>query len=144
MKELSNSKIVIGNLSTSGVTTLTATFDTKGFNYARIFCMTSSTHDVHTTAANNVLQESDDSTAGFTTITAASSGTGYTPTTATSVTTVARVVYDVPLQGRKRYLKVTFGVASTTLPSIIGILGQPADGVVTAAEVGTQYLSQPG
>lgn len=136
-----NSKFAIAAIGATNVTTLTASIDTRGFSFARIYCFANSNVAVHTTAANNILQESDDNT-NFTTISAAGSGTAYTPTTNTIATTLAKIVYEVDLRGRKRYLKPTFGLGATTEPIIAVELSEPADGCTTAAEIGTANLSQ--
>ena len=136
-----NSKFVVAAIGATNVTTLTASIDTRGFSYARIYCIANSTAAVHTTGSNNILQESDDN-AAFTTITAAGSGTAYTPTTNTVATTLAKIVYEVDLRGRKRYLKPTFGLAATSEPIIMVELSEPSDGCTTAAEIGTANLSQ--
>lgn len=136
-----NSKFVVAAIGATNVTTLTASIDTRGFSYARIYCIANSTAAVHTTAANNILQESDDNS-NFTTITAAGSGTAYTPTTNTVATTIAKIVYEVDLRGRKRYLKPTFGLGATSEPIIMVELSEPSDGCTTAAEIGTANLSQ--
>ena len=65
-----NSKFVVAAFGATNVTTLTASIDTRGFSYARIYCIANTTAAVHTTGSNNILQESDDNS-NFTTITAA-------------------------------------------------------------------------
>lgn len=137
-----NSKFVIAAIGAANVSTLTASIDTKGFSFARIYCIANSNVAVHTTAANNTLAENDDNSTNWTTISAAGAGTAYTPTTNTIATTLAKIVYEVDLRGRKRYLKPTFGLGATTEPIIAVELSEPADGCTTAAEIGTANLSQ--
>ena len=136
-----NSKFVVAAIGATNVTTLTASIDTRGFSYARIYCIGNTNTGLSTTLADNILQESDDNSA-FTTITAAGAGTAYTPTTTTVATTLAKLVYEVDLRGRKRYLKPTFRTNATTEPIIMVELSEPADGCTTAAEIGTAFLSQ--
>lgn len=136
-----NSKFVIAAFGATNVTTLTASIDTKGFSFARIYCFANSNVAVHTTSANNILQEADDN-ATWATISAAGAGTAYTPTTNTIATSLAKIVYEVDLRGRKRYLKPTFGLGATTEPMIAVELSEPSDGCTTAAEIGTANLSQ--
>ncbi len=137
-----NSKFVIAAIGASNVSTLTASIDTRGFSYARIYCIANSTAAVHTTGANNTLAENDDNSTNWTTISAAGSGTAYTPSTNTVATTLAKIVYEVDLRGRRRYLRPTFGLASTSEPIIMVELSEPSDGCTTAAEIGTANLSQ--
>lgn len=136
-----NSKFSIAAIGATNVSTLTASIDTRGFSFARIYCFANSSVAVHTTTSNNILQESDDNST-FTTITAAGAGTAYTPTTNTIATTLAKIIYEVDLRGRKRYLKPTFGLGATTEPVIAVELSEAADGCTTAAEIGTSNLSQ--
>lgn len=136
-----NSKFIIAAIGATNVSTLTASIDTRGFSFARIYCFANSNVAVHTTSSNNILQDSDDNSA-FTTITAAGAGTAYTPTTNTIATTLAKIVYEVDLRGRRRYLKPTFGLGATTEPIIAVELSEPADGCTTAAEIGTANLAQ--
>jgi len=136
-----NSKFSIAAIGATNVSTLTASIDTRGFSFARIYCFANSSVAVHTTTSNNILQESDDNST-FTTISAAGAGTAYTPTTNTIATTLAKIIYEVDLRGRKRYLKPTFGLGATTEPFIAVELCEPADGCTTAAEIGTSNLSQ--
>ena len=136
-----NSKFAVAAIGAANVSTLTASIDTRGFSFARIYCIANSTVAVHTTGSNNILQESDDNTT-FTTITAAGSGTAYTPTTNTVSTAIAKIIYEVALRGRKRYLKPTFGLGATTEPIILVELSEAADGCTTATEIGTANLAQ--
>lgn len=136
-----NSKFVIAAIGATNVSTLTASIDTRGFSFARIYCFANSNVAVHTAGTNNILQEADDN-ASWATISAAGSGTAYTPTTNTIATSLAKIVYEVDLRGRKRYLRPTFGLASATEPFIAVELSEPADGCTTAAEIGTANLSQ--
>lgn len=125
--------------STSGITTLTGSIDTRGYSYAQILVVASSNAAVHTTAANNALEESDDNSS-FSAISAAASGTGYTPTTVTVASTGPKIVYNVDLRGRKRWLKVTAGLAATANSiSIVGVLGRGSDAPTSASEQNAAY-----
>jgi len=134
-----NSKTVLMNASanTSGVTTLTAGVDTKGFGYARILCLVNNTAALHTTVTNNALDESDDNTT-FVAVSAAAPGTGWTVSTVSSATTLSKLSYNVDLRGRKRYLKVTLGLATSAATAIVitADLSNPGDGCGTASEQG--------
>jgi hypothetical protein len=141
-----NSKTVLMNASgsTSGAgSSLTASVDTKGFGYARILCLVNGTSALHTTVTNNALEEGDD-TSTFSAVTAAAPGTGWTVSTATSVTTLAKLAYNVDLRGRKRYLKVTLGLATSAATAIVitADLSNPGDGCGTASEQGAAVSVQ--
>ena len=137
-------KQVILNLSgsTSGVTVLTGSVDTRGFGYISIAVLANSTAAVHTTVANNSLEESDDNST-FTAISAAAPGTGFTPSTVTVVSSGPKIIYNVDLRGRKRYLKVTVGLAATaTGVGIVADLSRASDAPVSATVQGAAYLVQ--
>lgn len=133
----SNSKTVVlaVNTNTSGVSTLTATVDTKGFSFAKIVGLSSSTGTL-AAGTNNKIEESDTTVATtFATFTGFVQGTDWTGSTATNSTSNAKVIWNVPLQGRKRYLKVTFTHATAGVGEVITAdLFRPANGISTAAE----------
>jgi hypothetical protein len=135
-----NSTIQVAGLGATNGTQVTASIDCAGYSFARILCLGNTNAGLHTTTTNNKLEESDDN-ATWVAVDAAAAGTAYTPSSATAATTLAKLVYDVDLRGRKRYLKVTFSTAATTSPSIVADLGLPADGKTTAAEIGTAHLA---
>jgi len=97
------------NIAFSGTaaTTLALSTDCRGYNYATFIASTNTTGGLHTTAANTILEESDDNST-FTTVT-----TGVTFSTATAATTLAKCVWNVDLRGRKRYIRPTIGLAAT-------------------------------
>ncbi len=136
-----NSQFVIGGISATNASQLTASFDTKGFSFARIFALSTSTQGLSTTAANNILEEGD-TTSAYTAISAAGAGTAYTPTSATASTALARLIYEVDLRGRKRYLKPTFTPAATGTYFLCAELSLPSEGAISAAESGTAFLAQ--
>lgn len=130
-----NSKTVVLaiNAGTATVSTLTATVDTKGFSFAKIVCLSSSTGSV-STGTNNKLEESDDSTASFATFAGFVQGTDWTGLTSANSTSNAKVLWNVPTIGRKRYLKVTFTHATGGGGTIIAELERPSNAISTAAE----------
>ncbi len=131
-----NSKTVVlaTHGSTSGQTSLTATVDTKGFSFAKIACLSSSTGSAAAGTANKI-EEADAATGTFATFAGFVQGTDWTGSTATNGTSNAKVLWNVPLQGRKRFLKVTFGHATTAVSQmIVAELERPANGISTAAE----------
>ena len=134
------SKTILGNAitSTSGLTTITASFDTRGYGYAtiQVFGLVSATGP-SSAVSNHVLEESDASGSGFATI----SGSGFTSiSSANLVTSLAKVIYNVDLRGRKRYLKVTYGSAAADQTFVTCDLTNAADGIVTAAESGAGHI----
>jgi len=143
-----NTKTVLMNtansfaaLTSASITSMTGTVDTFGFRYASISGFADSTSGLHTTAANNLLAESDDNST-FSTITAAVAGAAFTPTSAALSTSLAKVTYNVDLRGRKRYLKCTLALGTASpAAQLVCILSQPVDGVVTAAEQGAGFIS---
>ena len=142
MKQNSKTVLMGASANTAGVTTLTASVDTKGFGYARILCLVNTTAALHTTVSNNALEESDDNTT-FVAVSAAAPGTGWTVSTVSSVTTLSKLSYNVDLRGRKRYLKVTLGLAATSAGVFVTAdLSLPGDGCGTAAEQGANVSVQ--
>jgi hypothetical protein len=138
-----NSKFIIAAVSATGATQVTASIDTRGYSFARVYCILGlgATTGLSTTLANNTLADSDDGS-NFTTITAAGAGTAYTPTTTATGTTIAKIIYEVDLRGRRRYLKPTFTANAGGEHIIMAELSEPSDGATTAAEIGTAFLSQ--
>lgn len=142
MKQNSKTVLMNANTNTSGATTLTASVDCKGFGYARILCLVNITNALHTTTTNNKLEESDDDSS-YSAVSAAAPGTGWTPSTVSNVTTLAKLSYNVDLRGRKRYLKVTLGLSAASVPIVIvADLSNPGDGCGTAAEQGANVSVQ--
>ena len=137
-----NSTFVIGGIVTN-LSQVTASFDTRGYSYARFYAFGNSTAGVSTTIANHVLADSDDNS-NFTTVSTAAYQVALTlPTTSASVSTaLARMIYDVDLRGRKRYIRVTFSTTATTESIIAAELSEPSDGKATAAEVGSAFYAQ--
>lgn len=132
----SNSKTVVlaVNTNTSGVSTLTATVDTKGFSFAKILCLSSSTGTV-STGTNNKIEDADASTGTFATFAGFVQGTDWTGSTSTNSTQNAKVLWNIPLQGRKRYLKVTFTHATAGVGSVlVAELERPSNGISTSIE----------
>lgn len=138
-----NTKTVIGayNTNTSGVSTLTAEFDTRGFSFAKLIVLANNTNTA-VTGTNNKVEEGD-TTSTYATFAGQINGTDWTVATATNSTALAKAIYNVDLRGRKRYLKVTAGLGATALGfSIMAELSNPADGVSDAASAGAASVSQ--
>jgi hypothetical protein len=137
-----NSKCVVLAAGATTATTITAAVDTKGFAFARIMCVGGTTVGLNTTATNNAIAHNDDNSTNWTTIDALSSGTGYTASTATVASTLAKVLYDVDLRGKKRYLKVTFTTNGASQPTIIADLSMPSDGCEDTASRGAAFVGE--
>lgn len=114
-----NSKMVViaQNTNTSGVSAITGTVDTKGFSFAKIVGLSSSTASV--ASGTNVKIEEGDTTSSFATFAGFIQGTDWTGSTATGSTANAHFIAGVPLIGRKRYLKVTFSQGATAVSNVI-------------------------
>jgi hypothetical protein len=136
-----NTKFQISAIGATDASALTASIDTLGFNFARIICLATGTPGLSTVLTNNSLEESDNNSS-WSAIPEAAAGTAYTPLSATVATTEARLVYEVSLVGRKRYLKPTLGLNVTTTPIIAVELGLAADAPLTAAANGAAHLAQ--
>ena len=139
----SSTKILISTISATNASQVTAAFDCRGYGFARFLCFAPSTAAVHTTLANHVLAESDDNVT-FSTISTSAYQVGLTlPTTTASVSTaLAKLIYDVDLRGRRRYIRVTFSSTNTTELFVAADLSEPSDGKTTAAEVGSAFYAQ--
>ena len=113
-------------LGGSAVTTLQLTTDCKGYSYATLIAYSSTSGGIAGTTT--LLEESDDNST-YSTV-----STGVTLSTVTSATTVAKVIWNVDLRGRKRYLRPTFTLAATQNPVLTCILYNASkDAPVTAA-----------
>jgi len=112
----------------AGVSTLTTSINCQGFNYAQIVASATITNGLHATASNTILEESDDNST-FTTVT-----TGLSQVTTSATVDVAKVVWNVDLRGRKKYLKPTVGLAATAGMNIVAVLSNGGDAPVTASE----------
>jgi hypothetical protein len=130
------SRIISGGGNGTTVSQITSTFDTRGFSYATIsvFGIASSVAP-STAASNHVLEESDNPTASFATV--SNSTPSPISSTAAIATTIAKMVYNVDLRGRKRYLKVTYTPNSGDALLVTCDLGNAADGIVSASEQGS-------
>jgi hypothetical protein len=132
-----NTKTIVGaiNVNTNGVSTLSAEFDTLGFNYAKIICLSSSTGTV-SSGTNNKVEEGD-TTSSYATFAGVIQGTDWSGSTTSNATSLAKLIFNVDLRGRKRYLKTTFTHATAGVGEvIIAELSNPGDGVTDAAGAG--------
>lgn len=140
-----NYKQVAAAVATTAITaTMTAEFDTLGFSYASIALFEGTlptTNGVGTVLTNHALQHSDTAGSGHTAISGFTAGTDWTPSSAATLTNNAKVVYNVDLRGKKRYLKVTtVGGSVFTTGVIVCTLTNPSDGRTTAAEIGAAQV----
>lgn len=134
-----NSTIILATTGTATVSQVTASIDTRGYAFARVICLGGTNVGLSTTTANNKIEQSDDN-ATWVAIEGASAGTGYTPSSATMATNLAKFVADIDLRGKKRYLKVTYTPAATTIANIVCDLSIPDSDKATAAAVGAGHF----
>lgn len=125
----SSTRIVLGGFSATNASQFTAEFDTQGFNYAKIIGVVAQTNAIATN--NNLLVESDTSGGTTNAVSGYVQNTDWTASTVSAATTIARMVWGVPLGGRKRYLKATFTPGATGACSLICELSDAYDTVLT-------------
>lgn len=138
----SNSKLIYGASGATNGSSVTASFDTQGFGYAKIYCLASETGTLGSGTNNKV--EEGDTTSSYATFAGTIQGTDWTASSATNSTSIPKMVYGIDLRGRKRYLKVTFTGAATATPGpiIVCELSEPGDSInsrssaVAASSVG--------
>ena len=121
----------------------TASIDTQGYDYLRVFVYLGAT-DIAMTALKLQESDTDGSYADVTGLVyGTSNGIAGTASSLPSATDDNKCyVFEIDLRGRKRYLRPTFGLGATAEPFIAVELSEPADGCTTAAEIGTSNLSQ--
>lgn len=125
-------KLAIAHSATN-VSTLTASIDCVGFNYAQvIIASAAASQGLLTTTA---LEESDDNTT-FTSV-----PLGITVATTTSANTVVKGVLNVDLRGRKKFLKPTANFAVSGANSIIAVLYNGGDAPVTGTEMNATVVA---
>lgn len=117
-------------ISANGATTVQQSFDTRGYRHGHFVVSGSAATGLHTTAANTILEESDDASS-WTTV-----DTGVTLDTSSAVTNTAKVLWSVDLRGRKRYIRPKAGLASTGILQLTAVLSGASDAPVTASECG--------
>jgi Ni,Fe-hydrogenase III small subunit len=132
------SKIVSGGGSTTTVSQITSTFDTRGFAYATISVFgIASTIAPSTTSGNHILAEADTETVATNFVTISGATPSPLAVTTAIATNIAKMVYNVDLRGRKRYLKVTYTPHSGDALLVTCDLTNAADGIVTTSEQGS-------
>ena len=135
MRTIQNQKSVISaDVSASSAT---GSVDTQGFRFARVQFSSSSTGALTT---NTKIEHSDDNST-WETISGLVQGTDYTLSAATNATTKPKIVWNVSLLGKKRYLKATVEHTTSGRGRIDAILSDPADGIDTAAGSGSDTLA---
>lgn len=118
----SNSKIVGGAASATNASSVTAQFDCTGYGFVKIFAIGDSTFAVST--SSNTLVESE--TAGGTT-NSVYAQTDIVRSSAATVAGAAKLVWGVPMQGRKPFLKATFTAAGTGQYFLVAEMSEPYD-----------------
>jgi len=130
MKESQDFKMIVLNQSFGQ--SFTASVDTQGFRYARIiFCSDSAGRLISGTKI-----EQSDKGVTWEAIPKMVAGVDYVlPTKATS-TTQPKIVWDVSMIGKKRFLKATIEQITEGNSIIMAQLLEPIDSVTTAEETG--------
>jgi hypothetical protein len=121
-------------LGLDGTSALEAILDTRGFRHARISCMANTEVALDATDGANRLLESDDGVT-FSEIAASVAGSSFVPASSLPQTNVPRLVYDLDLRGRKRFIKVQYQTAETTQPFIVADFAMPISSATTGVEV---------
>jgi len=136
-----NTKTIVGaiNAGTATVSTLTAEFDTKSFGFLKIICLSSSTGTLSANVSNNKIEEGD-VTSSYATFAGYLQGTDWNGSTNVNTTDTAKMIYNVDLRGRKRFIKVTFTHATGGGGTIIGELSNPSDGVSDKTSAGAANI----
>ena len=117
---------VNSSLGGTSVTTMSLATDCKGYSYATLIAYSSTSGGIAGTTT--LLEESDDNST-YSTV-----STGVTLSTVTQATTAAKVIWNVDLRGRKRYLRPTFTLAAAQNVVLTCILFNASkDAPVTAA-----------
>jgi hypothetical protein len=109
----------------ASATQVTASIDTIGFRFATISFCSSLTDSA--TMASKIEQSDDNST--FVAIPNCVTGTDWSPSTGTNETTVAKIVFEVSMLGKKRFLKVTGAQGRSARLSLHAHLHDPIDGI---------------
>jgi hypothetical protein len=132
-----NTKTIVGNVAT-GASSVTAEFDTLGFNFVKFIHGGNGTNLAVAASAGLVIVESDTSGGTTNAITGFVQGTDFTASTVTThLSTLAKSIACLDLRGRKRYIKVSCASSTTTNAHfLIAELSNPGDGISNAAEAG--------
>lgn len=136
MRNLQNQKSVIV-ADVASASTLTGSVDTQGFRFARVEFSSSSTGIMTT---NTKIEQSDDNST-WEAIPGLVRGTDYSLSAVTNSTTKPKIVWNVEMLGKKRYLKVTVEHATAGRGRFHATLSVPADGIDTADASGTDTLA---
>ena len=129
-----NTKFLIGaHGSTASSSATTASFDTLGFSFARIICVNNIADSITASTANKV--EEGDTTSSYATFAGVVHGVDWSSNTASASTSQARIIYNIDLRGRKRYLKCSFQstALSDPAPSIFCELSDVGDSARTVS-----------
>ena len=131
---------VVAELPTAAVgatATATLTIDTIGYDHASVTVLRAS--NASTVFANVVkVEESDESNANFTNVTAlVGGGTGGFSIPAVSNTNAAAVMkMDIDTRAKKRYLKVSYTPGASANVAIVGRLGRAEESPVSNSDAG--------
>lgn len=135
MRTNQNMKSVLMNESSAS--TLTGSVDTQGFRFARVVFTSASTGALTT----NTKIEHSDNNSTFEAIPGLVQGTDYTLSAVTNASTKPKIIWNVSLLGKKRYLKATVENATSGRCQLNATLLDPADAIDTADGAGTDTLA---
>lgn len=135
MRNLQNQKSVVA--ADASASSVTGSVDTQGFRFARVQFSSSSTGALTT---NTKIEQSDDNST-WESIPGLVQGTNYTLSGSTNATTKPKIIYNVSMLGKKRYLKITIEHATSGRGRIDAILSDPADGIDTTDGSGSDTLA---
>ena len=122
------------NESTSGA--VTGAVDTQGFRFCRISC----THSTNAVVNTNTFIEQSDDNSTWVPIPNMVAGVDYTLSTSVNITTKPKVIWDVNLIGKKRYLKASVGTGTGRL-ALTATLSDPIDGVTNRTDAGSDIYA---
>jgi len=131
---------VVAELPTAAVgatATATLTIDTIGYDHASVTVLRAS--NASTVFANVVkVEESDESNANFTNVTALVGGGtgGFSIPAVSNTNAVAVMKMDIDTRAKKRYLKVSYTPGASATVAIVGRLGRGEESPVSNSDAG--------
>ena len=134
MRTQQNIKTVMMNESSNG--SVTGAVDTQGFRFCRISC----THSTNAVVNTNTFIEQSDDNSTWVPIPNMVAGVDYTLSTSVNITTKPKVIWDVNLIGKKRYLKASVGTGTGRL-ALTATLSDPIDGVTNRTDAGSDIYA---
>lgn len=130
MRKSSNMKVFV--LAENEETTFQGVVDTQGFRFARIMFCSGSEGRLFT---GTKLEHSDDN-ANWSAIPKLVNEVDYDLSKNPNDTTQPKIIWDISMTGRKRYLRATITHADTGRGQLTATLVEPIDGVTTLEDTG--------